>query len=99
MAKSEDFYLETGGGAFVLQQMTKAVVHGSAQRIARAAMAMSGSSSGHKASLKVVGSISNLKGKANTARYTATIIAADTESEIQMRKGNYVAKARNAGRV
>ena len=99
MAKAEEFYLDTGGGALILQQTAKAMVHGSAQRIARAAMAMSGSSSGRKASLKVVGSISNLKGKANSARYTATIIAADSESEIQMRKGNYVAKARNAGRV
>lgn len=99
MAKAENFYLDTRGGALVLQQMAKPIVHASAQRIAQAAMSMSGSSSGHKARLSVVGSVTPLQGKANSERYTATIVASDTESEIQMRKGNYVAKARSAGRI
>ena len=99
MAKAEQFYLDTRGGALILQQTVKTMVHGSAQRIAQSAMAMSGSSSGHKAQLKVVGSITPLNGKADSERYTATIIASDSESEIQMRKGNYIAKARSAGRV
>lgn len=93
------FYLETRGGAVVLQQSVKNVVHGSARRIAQSAMAMSGASSGHKARLKVVGSIEPLQGRANSHRYVATVVAEDTQSEIQLRKGNYVAKARNAGRV
>lgn len=99
MAKDVDFYLDTRGGALVLQQTVKPFVHASALRIAQAAMAMSGSSSGHKARLKVVGSITPLQGRADSERYTATIIAADTESEVQMRRGNYIAKARSAGKV
>lgn len=99
MARRENFFLDTSGGALIMQQTAKSMVHSSAQRIARAAMGMSGSSSGHKAQLKVVGSIEPLKGKSKSERYTATIIASDTESEIQMRRGNYVAKARSAGRV
>jgi hypothetical protein len=99
MARAENFYLDTRGGALILQQTVKNTVHGSAQRIAQAAMSMSGSSSGRKASLKVVGSIEPLGGRAGSERYVATVIAADTQSEIQLRRGNYVAKARNAGRV
>ena len=97
--KKEDFYLDTRGGALIMQQTVKSTVHGAAQRISQAAMAMSGSSTGHKARLKVIGSISPLKGKAESERYTATIIAEDSETEAQMRQGNYIAKARNAGRV
>lgn len=99
MAKTENFFLDTRGGALILQQTAKQMVHSSATRIAQAAMAMSGSSTGHKAQLKVVGSIEPLKGKAGSERYTATVIAEDSESEAQLRQGNYVAKARSAGRV
>lgn len=99
MARAENFFLDTRGGALILQQTVKSVVHGSAQRIAQSAMAMSGAASGHKAKLKVVGSISPLQGKGNSDRYTATIVAEDSETEAQMRHGNYIAKARNAGRV
>ena len=99
MARSENFFLDTRGGALVMQQMVKNTVHGSAQRIAQAAMSMSGSSTGHKARLKVVGSIEPLRGRANSDRYVATVIASDTQSEVQLRRGNYVAKARSAGRI
>ena len=99
MARTEDFFLDTRGGALIMQQTVKATVHGAAQRIAQSAMAMSGSRSGHKAKLKVVGAITPLRGKSNSERYTATIIAEDSETEAQMRQGNYVAKARSAGRV
>lgn len=99
MARGEQFYLNTGGGALILQQTVKNVVHASAQRIAQQAMGMSGSSSGRRARLKVVGSVEPLQGRANSHRYVASVIAEDTQSEIQLRNGNYVAKARNAGRV
>lgn len=99
MAKTENFYLDTRGGALVLQQMAKEVVHSSALKIAQRAMSMSGSRSGHKAVLRVVGSVEPLQGKSQSERYTATIVAADNQTEIQMRKGNYIAKARSAGRV
>lgn len=94
-----NFFLDTRGGALILQQTVKPMIHGSALRIAQAAMAMSGASTGHKSDLKVVGSITPLQGRGNSSRYTATIIAADSETEAQMRHGNYIAKARNAGRV
>lgn len=99
MARLENFYLETAGGALIMQQTVKSTVHGAAQRIAKAAMSMSGSTSGHKAQIKVVGSIEPLRGRGKSERYVATLIAADDKSEIQLRKGNYVAKAKSAGRI
>ncbi len=99
MAKSENFYLETGGGAYVLRIMAKDIVHNSAQKIASAAAKMSGASSGHKARLKVVGTIEGIGGKPDAQRYTATIVAEDSETEAQLRRGGYVQKSINAGRV
>lgn len=99
MAKKENFYLETRGGALILQETAKNMVHGAAQRIADQATRLSGASTGHKANLNVIGAVENLGGKANSARYVATIVANDTETEAQMRRGGYIAKAKDAGRI
>jgi hypothetical protein len=99
MAKAENFYLEIGGGAVVLQQMAKEVVHNSAMQIAQAATRMSGVTTGHKANLKVTGSIDGIGGKPNAKRYVASIYAADEETEAQLTRGNYIAKAVDAGKV
>lgn len=99
MARRENFYLDTRGGAYVLQVMAKQTVIDSATNIATSAAKMSGSSTGHKAQLKVVGSIEGIGGKPDAKRYTATVIAQDSETEAQLRRGNYIAKALRAGRV
>lgn len=99
MARRENFFLDTRGGAYVLQVMAKDVVHNAAQRIATSAQKMSGAVSGHKASLKVVGSIEGIGGKPDAQRYTATVVAQDSETEAQLRRGGYVQKSINAGKV
>lgn len=63
MARRENFFLDTRGGAYVLQVMAKDLVHNTAQKIATSAQKMSGAVSGHKANLKVVGSIEGIGGK------------------------------------
>lgn len=95
--KDVGFYLDTDGGAVVLQRMARNIVHNSAEKIAQAAMAMSGSSSGHTASLSVVGEVQG-SGRGG-GRYVAKIVANDAQSEAQMRHGNYIAKAKSAGRI
>jgi len=99
MARRENFFLDTRGGAYVLQVMAKDLVHNTAQKIATSAQKMSGAASGHKANLKVVGSIEGIGGKPDAQRYTATVVAQDSETEAQLRRGGYVQKSINAGKV
>jgi len=99
MAKRENFYLETRGGAYVLQVMAKATVQNAAGKIASAAAQMSGVSTGHKANLSVVNSIEGIGGKPDSQRATSTIVAMDTETEAQMGRGGYIQKALGAGKI
>lgn len=99
MARAENFFLDTRGGAYVLQVMAKNLVKSSADKIVSTAQKMSGASSGHKAQLKVVGSIEGIGGKPDAQRYTATVVSQDLETEAQLRRGNYIAKAIDAGKV
>ena len=93
MAKKDvNFWLDTRGGAYVLQVMTKEVVRNSATRIRDRAVSMSGGSSGHTAQLAVD---SGVKGE----RFAASVVSLDAATTAQMAHGNYVAKAKDAGRV
>lgn len=99
MAKRENFFLDTRGGAYVIQVMTKATVQNAAAKIASAAAQMSGVTTGHKANLSVVNSIEGIGGKADSQRATSTIVAMDSETEAQLRRGGYIQKAINAGKI
>lgn len=99
MARRENFYLDTRGGAYVLQVMAKATVQNAAMKIAAAASQMSGSASGHKANVKVVSSIEGIGGKPDARRATATIVAMDNETEAQLRQGGYIQKSIQAGKI
>jgi len=99
MARRENFYLDIGGGAYVLQVMAKATVQNAAGKILIAAVQMSGVSTGHKANLSVVNSIEGIGGKPDSKRATSTIVAMDTETEAQMRHGSYLQKALGAGKI
>lgn len=99
MARRENFYLDTRGGAYVLQVMSKSAVQNAATKIAASIAQMSGSSSGHKANVKVVTSIEGIGGKPDARRATATIVAMDTETETQLRRGGYVQKSISAGKI
>lgn len=99
MARRENFYLDTKGGAYVLQVMAKSAVQNAGSKIAASITQMSGSSSGHKANVKVVQSIEGIGGKPEARRATSTIVAMDTETETQLRRGGYVQKSINAGKI
>lgn len=99
MAKKENFYLDTRGGAYVLQVMAKATVQNAAAKIAAATVQMSGAATGHKANVKTVNSIEGIAGRPEARRATSTIVAMDTPTEAQLRKGGYVQKALSAGKV
>jgi len=99
MAKRENFYLDTGGGAYVLQVMAKSAVQNAAAKIAASAAQMSGSASGHKANIKVVSSIEGIGGKPDARRATATIVAMDSKTEAQLRRGGYIQKSITAGKI
>jgi hypothetical protein len=99
MARRENFYLDTRGGAYVLQVMAKSAVQNAALKIAAATAQMSGSASGHKANVKVVSSVEGIGGKPDARRATATIVAMDSETEAQLRNGGYVQKSISAGKV
>lgn len=99
MAKRENFYLDTGGGAYVLQVMAKATIQNAAAKIAAATVQMSGAATGHKANVKTINSIEGIAGKPDARRATSTIVAMDTATEAQLRKGGYVQKALTAGRI
>lgn len=99
MAKRENFFLDTRGGAYVLQVMAKSAVQNAGSKIAASITQMSGASSGHKANVKVVQSIEGIGGKPDARRATSTIVAMDTETETQLRRGGYVQKSINAGKI
>lgn len=99
MVKKENFYLDTRGGAYVLQVMAKATVQNAAAKIAAATVQMSGAATGHKANVKTVNSIEGIAGRPEARRATSTIVAMDTPTEAQLRKGGYVQKALSAGKV
>lgn len=99
MARRENFYLDTRGGAYILQKTTRGVTQNAAMKIAAAAAQLSGASTGHKANLKVISSVEGIGGKPDAKRVTQTIVAMDTETEAQLRHGGYIQKALNAGKV
>lgn len=99
MARRENFFLDTRGGAYVLQIMAKATVQNAGAKIAAQTAKMSGAASGHKANVKVVNSIEGIGGKPDARRATSTIVAMDSETEAQLRRGGYVQKSISAGRI
>lgn len=93
MARNDvNFWLDTRGGAYVLQVMSKDMVRNSATRIRDRAVSMSGGQSGHTASLAVETAV---RGK----RVSARVVSLDAATTAQMAHGNYIAKAKDAGRV
>lgn len=99
MARRENFYLDTRGGAYILQKTTRGVTQNAAMKIVAAATQMSGAATGHKANLKVVSSVEGIGGKPDARRITQTIVAMDSETEAQLRNGGYIQKAIGAGKV